>query len=134
MNLFKKFLAPKEVKAALAVSEEVSFTYNCQEFEVIRKKLDELMLHQQDLLVKQIREGRTPRQCVYTVLSNIIGRELASGQHHIYRGVLSPMGPGPKLLTIFNSVIDELVNLGLEDEEGGKEVKRRIQQDIASVG
>ena len=68
------------------------------------------------------------------MILNISGDMVESGQHHIYRGVINPMGPGQNLLKIFDSAMDELVKLGDTDKENAETQKKAIRENIKNVG
>jgi hypothetical protein len=68
------------------------------------------------------------------MIANTSGDMAESGQYHIYRGVLNPMGPGEDLLKIFDSAMDELVKLGDMDEKNAQEQKEAIRKNIQGVG
>ena len=53
--------------------------------------------------------GTTPREWVYSTLSNKIGDQLESGKFHVYRGALGK--EGQKLLEVFDSCYDELLRM-----------------------
>ena len=68
------------------------------------------------------------------MIANTSGDMVESGQYHIYRGVLNPMGPGEDLLNIFDSAMDELVKLGDIDEKNAQVQKEALRKNIQGVG
>ena len=80
-----------------------------------------------------IKQGETPRQWMYSTISNIAGDLVESGNYHIYRGVINPMGTGNELLKIFNKAIDKLVEMKVLDSERAEKEKGALQENIKSV-
>ena len=57
-----------------------------------------------------------------------------SGEYHIYRGVMNPMGPGNDLIQIFNWGQEELLKMGVTDEATVKRSKEAFQRNLKTVG
>lgn len=68
------------------------------------------------------------------MIANISGDTVGSGQYHIYRGVLNPIGPGQNLLKILDSAMDELVRLGDTDKENAETQKKATRENTRKVG
>lgn len=134
MNFIKKILAPKEVKAALGILDEASYTFDNEAFQLVRNRIEKMILAQTDEFVNIIQKGMSPRQWVYSAIANISGDLVESGKYHIYRGVLNDMGPGNDLLKLFNAAVDELVKIGIVDNKYAKTQKEAILKNINSVG
>jgi len=137
MKFFKKAFAPPEVKAALGVMDEAEHHYSrlSQAFRIVKNRLEPMILNQQKEIIKYFKENdETPREFVYTRISNIAGDEVESGQYHIYIGVLNPMGPGGALLEMFDDSMDLVAELRSIEPEWVAEQKALIRQNIKEVG
>ncbi len=136
MNFLKKAFAPKEVKAAFGALDEAAYKFQTDAFQMVRKVIERNLLANPDALVGVVREsgGRTPREWIYSQIGNIAGDMLESGQYHIYRGVLSPMGPGADLLKMFEATYDELVQMKAIDVDYANGQKATLRKNIAGVG
>ena len=71
---------------------------------------------------------------LYIDIANVSGDYVSSGEYHLYRGILNPMGIGSDLLKIFDGALDELINCGYMDERQAKEQKDGIREQIKQVG
>ena len=135
MRFLKKIFAPKEVRTALAVLEEASYTFNTEAFRLVSSKIEGMILARPADFVNLVQsEGISPRQCVYAVISSIAAKHLGSGQYHVYRGFLNPLGPGPDLLRLFDAAADELVRIGAQDADNASKQKATMREEIKSVG
>lgn len=61
-------------------------------------------------------ESHTVREWLYAEINNIAGDMIESGEHHIYRGLLSPLGK--RILWYYNKSLTKLVKLQAKDENG----------------
>ena len=134
MRFIKKLFAPKEVKAALGVLDEASYTFDSVGFQLVREHIEKIILSQPDKYVDVIQKGMTPRQWVYITIANIAGDLVESGNYHIYRGVLNPLGLGNDLLKLFDAAIDQLTQIGALDAKDAKKQKATLRDNIKSVG
>ena len=130
----RKSFSKKEVKEALRILEEENNKWDFGGFELVKSDIQKFILSNTKEFIDVIRNGRPVREYIYAVIANTSGNMAESGQYHIYRGVLSPMGPGRDLLKIFDSAIDELVILGEVDEETAQEQKEIIRKNMQDVG
>jgi len=136
MNFLKKVFAPNEVKAALGALDEAAYRFQTEAFQMIRRVIEKSVLTNPNEMVRAIREsaGRTPREWVYSQIGNIAGDMLESGQYHIYRGVLNPMGPGEDLLKMFDATYDELVHMKAIDSDYANKQKAALIKNMKDVG
>lgn len=130
----RKSFSKKEVKEALRLLEEENNKWNCAGFELVKSYVEKSILSNTQHFLDDVRKGRSIRKYVFATIANISGDLVESGQYHIYRGVLNPMGPGEDLLKIFDSSIDELVILGELDKETAQKEKDAILKNIRDVG
>ena len=130
----QKSFNKKEVKEALGILEEVGRKFGNGGFDLVKGCVEKSILSETDQFIDVVRKGRSVRKYVYSMIANTSGDMAESGQYHIYRGVLNPMGPGEDLLKIFDSAMDELVRLGDMDEKNAHEQKEAIRKNIQGVG
>ena len=139
MGWFKKS-RPKEVRAALGILDEIECTFHPNiyffehAFAIVRKKIEEVILGDPEDFVQIIQGGRQPRQWIWSAIANVAGDHVESGEYHIYRGALNPLGPGKGLLALFDMAVDELVKLGCLTPEVGQQQKSAVRSNIADVG
>jgi hypothetical protein len=103
-------------------------------FDLVREQIETMLNSDTKQFLDVVRKGRTVRKYIYSTIANISGDMVESGQYHIYRGVLNPMGPGEELLKIFDAAMDELAKLGDTDTENAEKQKKAIRKNIKSVG
>ena len=123
----------QEVREALEILNEASLSFELASFlqAKIRKNI---LAHSKEFVENLNKDGRSVRKHVYSMIANTAGDLVESGQYHLYRGVLNPMGPGQDLLRVFDSAMEELVRLGDESEEFLKEQKKSVRKNIQKVG
>ena len=124
MGWFNKLTARKEVRAALGVLDEIAcihvsnqgiaipsaqFWHETEAFRIVRGMVEEVILANQDGFARNIQNGTSVRQWVWAVIANMSCDRVETGEYHIYRGVLNPLGPGEYLLRLFDTALEELV-------------------------
>ncbi len=135
MGLFNKLFVPKEIQIALNILDELSYEFNSEAFKLVRSRIEKAFLTNHHAFISQIKKtGKTPRQQVYLAIMNIAGNYLESGQFHLHRGVLNPLGPANDLLHLFDTAIDRLVQSGAENEDIAQAAKTGLRENLKSVG
>jgi len=129
----KKKVKESEIDEAFAILDEGKNKFGT-EFDSVREQVEKAIHSDTKKFLEVVRKGRTVRKYIYSTIANISGDMVESGQYHIYRGVLNPMGPGEGLLKIFDWAMDELVKLGDTDTENAEKQKKAIRENIKSVG
>ena len=79
-------------------------------------------------------ERDRPRVCVYVMISTVARAHVQSGQHHIYRGLLNPMGLGNDLLRILDGSIDEFLKMGAVEADVAEQMKDIVRANIKGAG
>ena len=133
----KKSFSKKEVKEAFEILEEASkkFAFASYGFDLVKAHAEKSILSEAKQLTKSVQSGTvTVRKYVYSLITYISGNLVSSGQYHIYRGVLSPMGPGEDLWKILDSALDELVAIGDISKEEAAEQKVVVRKNIDEMG
>lgn len=122
-----------ELAEAFEILDEATYRFGTG-FDLVREQIEKMLDSSTDQFLDVVRKGRTVRKYIYSTIANISGDMVESGQYHIYRGVLNPMGLGEELLRIFDAAMDELVRLGDTDTGNAEKQKKAIRENIKSVG
>ncbi|MCG2699785.1 hypothetical protein L6274_01895 [Candidatus Parcubacteria bacterium] len=122
-----------EVEEATKILNEAEEKFGT-DFNIVREYVEKGLDANKDQFSALIQKGGSVRKYIYTVIANVSGDLAESGQYHIYRGVLNPMGPGESLLKIFDSAMNELVKLSDTDKKNAETQKKAIRENIKSVG
>lgn len=130
----KKSFSKKEVKEALGILEEASQKFGSGGFDLVKEHVEKSILSDTEQFMDVVRKGRSVRKYVYSMIANVSGDMVESGHYHIYRGILNPMGPGEDLLKIFDSAMDELVELGDTDKKNAEEQKEAVRKNMENMG
>jgi len=127
--------APKQIEEALKILDEIQAAQPPQDsgYAPVRKFIEKYLASSPaDFITKA---QTTPvRELVYTFVMNTAADFVESGEYHIYRGVVNPMGPGEDFVRIFNWSQDELLQMGATDEETVKRSKEAFNRNLQGVG
>ncbi len=134
MKLFDKIFKPDEIKSILNALEAAESNFNSSAFHLISNTIKDVISKSPEKIVSMVRESKSVHQTVYIMIANIAGDEVESGKHHMYRGVLNPLGYGNELLIIYYLAIDELLKIGYISEQKAEENKIGIRENIKNVG
>lgn len=134
MNFFKKLFAPKEVSAAVGILDEISCDINLSGFEVVHEPIKNLITSDMNKFVEIVKRSPSIRVWVLSAVANMAGDAVESGEFHVYRGVLNPMGPGNALLKAFCYCLDGLVKEGQISSANSEKQKKTLRKNIAEVG
>ena len=102
MKILKKLFAPKEIRVALGILDELNYQYDSRAFEIIREDFEKIVLSDTNEAKEKLVKFGSIRICVLNVVGNIAYNHLSSGKYHCYRGMLMD-GPADDLLRIFNN-------------------------------
>lgn len=134
MNPFEKLGLPSEVKEALGILDELATRFDPEAFRLVRAQVERGFRRYPREFVSMVGQGTPVRQIVLQAVSNMAGDLAESGDYHIYRGVLDPMGPGEELVKIYDSTTQELVRMGVVDPAYAETQGQGLRRNIASVG
>lgn len=123
-----------EMNDAFKILEEESKNFGPGGFDLVKDHVKKSLRSDALQFLTTVRNGRSLRKYVYSMIVNISGDMAESGQYHLYRGVLNPHGPGEDLLKIFDAITDKLVELGDMEVEAAKKEKAAIRENIKSIG
>jgi len=135
MKFLRKIFASKEVKAALGVLDELDYECNSYAFQLVRKQVESAILEEPEEFVSIItRQGKTPRQKIYSYLEKVAGDYLECGSrdYYVYRGLLNPTGE--QLLRVYDRIIDQMREIDYISEEEARKQKSNIRKRIEEVG
>lgn len=135
MVFFKKIFASKEVKAALGVLDELDYICDSPAFKLARKVVESTILARQEKFAITLKkQGRSPRQKVYSMLESVAGDYLESGSRDffVYRGLLTPTGE--ELLTVYDRIIDHMREINYISKEEAQKQKSDIRERIKEAG
>lgn len=125
---------PPEVAAAMRELEEAARGFDPVAFHLVSERVQATILAHPHEFAEIIRNGTAVRRWVWGAISNAAGDLAASGEFHLYRGVLNPMGPGEGLVRIFDSAADEMVRLKAAAPEFVVSQKANLRKHIRDVG
>jgi len=134
MSILNRMLAPKEVKAILGVLDEADQRLDYPIFSSIKKMIEGHVLSQSEAVAEKVRSGISARQSAYSMIANLAGDMAESGEFHVYRGVLNPVGGGEDLLRIFDAAVDEMLLIGAIDNTEAAEQKSNLRACIREIG
>ncbi len=136
MKFLKKALAPKELKAAFGVLDEAAYRFQTRAFQIVKTAIETSLLTDPEGFINALKRssGRSPRDWVYSQIGNVAGDMLESGEYHIYRGVLNPVGPGQNLLALFDASYDELLQLKAVTLDYANKQKSALRENIKEMG
>ena len=135
MSLFGALFRSKEVR-------DVSFAFRCigEEpigenlcFGEIARQAQSLIRSNPDAVKRQvIVENLPPMQVALSLIMNLCGRDLGSGEFHIYRGKLSMRGMARKAL--FNEAQKMMVERGFINQDDADFGVSQLHEEIAQAG
>lgn len=132
MKAFRRRFASNEVRDALDILNEIGAQFDCEAFQIVRSTLEDDFLAGNREVVALVKQGVSPQAQVYNAITNLAGDLVESGNYHVYRGVLSPVGED--LLRLFDTATDGLAHIGAIDADHAKKQKAGIRKNIKSVG
>ena len=132
--MLKKFFVSKKVKAVLSALDELDLEFNKFEiFQDVRNQAKKRILKNSEHINKvTIEQNVKPIRAAYSWINNVSGDMLESGQYHIYRATLNPIGT--QLLRIFDISTDKLLELGDMDNAKACKHKEAIRHNIKTIG
>jgi hypothetical protein len=117
-------LTLEEVRAFLAQAE------SCRE--VVEPRVISLVKDAEKTVYSVRIERMKPDQLALLLVTNVLGKEIGSGQHHTYRGVLSMVGKD--MLKSWHAAQQTMLARGYCTEAEVDEDNRWIQEQIKGAG
>jgi hypothetical protein len=148
MRSIKKLFAPKEVKQTLEILDEAGnrfqeyqaraggreLLFMSDAYKIVRDVVEDRIFLDPHEFAQYVKNRRDPLLFVYGAIANTAGDLLETGQYHIHRGFLNPLGPGPALLHIFDIAIDTLVQMNDVEPEFADEQRANLRKNIQGAG
>jgi len=131
---------PREVTAALGILDEAESglpldrAFFGEAFAFVRKEIEGAILKEPKSFAQTIQDGTPPRQWIWSAIANIAGDQAESGNHHVWRGVLNPLGLGQGFLFLYETALDELVKLNALSAGKAREQKKVLRRNLGGVG
>ena len=139
MNLIARLFPPPYVKEVIASLNGLStiFEENWKAraaFEQeMRGRIKTWFLEHPEAVQRATQEPNyNPRVVCLEVIANLARDDLASGQNHVYRGVLSMAGENKKAL--YRVAMEELVKAGLGTPDTLRERTKELDREIKETG
>ena len=77
-------------------------------------------------------DGLKPDHLALILITNVLGRQLTSGQYHVRRGLLNAIGSD--MLKLWSAAVSTMQQRGYYSSEEAQEDMRWIQSEINNVG
>ena len=133
MRMFKTLFTPKPIKLLLTQLDIFEDKIDLPGFNLVKQKVTRNIRLNEVAFAKAITESHiSSEQIIAAEVANVSGDMLETGEHCIYRGVLSPRGE--QLMALFERALDELVRIGAISEEKKHEDVGGLRSTIRSVG
>lgn len=87
-----------------------------------------------DIALQVVERHGTIEAFVWDRVAFLAGDDLASGDHHLYRGVLDPEGDGNDILSVYDYCVDQLERIGNITHDQGDYMKGHIRGTIMISG
>jgi len=130
--LLRIFL-PQEVKEGLKVLNELEPEFN-KDFWIVKDYIVRMCkAHTQETkqMILQIGNARIwALDRILSVTKNLLG----SGEYHLYRGIISPMGAGFGLINIFETALTKLIDNNKITERNAQLIRESLDQEIKQAG
>ena len=134
MNILNKVIKPAEIKEAYEILNNLEGNFSSNAFHLIKEPIKKTLNKHPKEIVELIKKGQSVKEWVLSAIANLSGDFIESGQYHLYRGVVNPMGPGGELIKIYNKAIDKLVEMDSVTAEEAEVQKSVLQENITTVG
>jgi hypothetical protein len=121
--------AEKQVKEALASIERAELIPG---FDLVKDGIREQLKDRARTRASIEEDGLSPDGLIYLLASNIANTQLCTGNHHIYRGVLSMSGK--QLLAAFGKASEMMVHCGIHSKEEHERELRSLKKEISEIG
>jgi hypothetical protein len=101
-------------------------------FSLMKSELVRLIRNREKTTLSIVEDRLPPKGLVFLLISNITFRELSSGRHHVYRGVLSMSGT--ELKRAFDLAVRRMVVLRVHDEADCHTELVKVREAIKGAG
>jgi len=132
----KKLLLDQIVKELAAAEEEFKSKNESliDGFPVLIERALEAIAISSNSLEEIVQGECGPRAYTLALLGKLTGDLLETGEYHLTRGMINPMGPGNDLLRIHCKVMRQIVEEGYLTEQAAEEEIAMLKENIRSIG
>lgn len=124
---------PKEVGEAIDTIDEIRADLEISENTAL-DRVEGILREDVKKSAAVLKESANAKQWVYSTVADIAGDNVESGEHHLYRGVLNPNGPGPDYLKIYKYCLKKLAAIGAIEESKADEETNALLANMKTVG
>lgn len=117
------------VRAALL---EIEANTEIPAMSLVRPGVEGLLMDAERVRYSVENDGIEPRTLAYLLIHNVAMDQLTSGEHHIYRGTLGPVGRELKLA--YTAANLKLMEVGYQDDETLKRSEVEVMREVGEVG
>jgi hypothetical protein len=129
----KRHLPPEVFDAQLRLAE-IGKQFDETAFRLVSERVNSVIMLDAKQFAEMIESGRSLEHWLWGAIANSAGELVESGQFHLSRGVLYPLGPGEELVRIFDIASEALGSLGIAKPEYTQRQKEALRKNIATVG
>lgn len=134
-TFFARLVSPHRhaVAVAIAALKQIEQQNSVPGLYLVKSEVIQTLKSQQTKTHASIVEDRMPAVgLAYLLIMNVALRQLVSGHHHIYRGVLS--GTGHELMATYEIASSKLVKLSVQTEVDHDNGLFELRKEVRSVG
>lgn len=133
-TIISKLFPSKSFKKLKIILDKLEKEFNNPSFKIVRERIEKSALKSSKGLDNVMNSDINLESWVAGHIANISGDLVESGQYHMYRGVLNPMGPGENLLRLFDQCTDFNLEQGIIKKEFAEEQKKQVRLNMRGVG
>lgn len=118
--------------------DNINRDWNNPDFGLVKEIVERSIYADHDIVIKNryyiTKEHLIPRVTALRMITGWARALVISGDYHLHRGFLDPMGPGHNLTKMYSDALRELVDadvIGLDDSE---RLRVAIGKEIREVG
>ncbi len=130
----RRLLAPKEVKVALDALDQIGKEMSNHAFDTVKSRIEDEFLKNPRPVSYEAKKGVSPYNQVCFAMANLAGDLLESGEYHMHRGVLNPLGDGLALLDLYKFALAKLVQNRMITQAEADSNYSDLITNIKSVG
>lgn len=134
MNFMNSIFIREDVKSACKLLDELEVEIASLQYSKLLQPLKKTMKQNPQAVTDGINLEGSVHAYVYNVIGSYCADELESGEHHLYRGILNPIGDGPEYMRIFELILKKLIHLKALTQEEADKIKSSVINNMSCVG
>jgi hypothetical protein len=134
MSIISRLFQSKELREFNKLLSQLKIEFNNPSFDVIGERLSKWALDNPKDLKEMMDKDINHELWINGHVANYSGDLVCSGEYHMYRGVLNPVGHGENLLRLFDDSTDFAYNKGEFDKAFADEQKKCVRIGLQQVG